>query len=149
MISAEQVKKLRDKTALSVIECKKALEKAAGDEIKALEILNIQSKEKAAKKSKRQASQGIIESYIHSNGKVGVLLQLFCETDFVASNEKFKELAHDIAMHIAAMETKDTKELLAQPFIKNPEKNIQDLINEIVAQLGENIKVGKFTRLEI
>lgn len=149
MISAEQIKKLRDQTSLSIIECKKALEQAHGDEKKALEILGGQSQKKAAKKAERKVGQGIIESYIHSNGKVGVILQLFCETDFVANNKEFKELSHDLAMHIAAMESQDIDELLKQPFIKNQEKTIKDLINDYIAKLGENIKIGKFIRLEV
>ena len=149
MINAQQVKKLRDKTALSVIECKKALEKAQGDEAEALKILGSLSKAKAEKKQEREAKQGIIEAYIHNNGKVGVLLQLYCETDFVATNEDFKELAHDIAMHIAAMGSKDEDELLSQPFIKNQDKTIKETINDYIAKLGENIKIGKFIRLEI
>jgi len=149
MISAQQVKKLRDQTSLSVIECKKALEQTKGDEKKALALLQSQSQAKAQAKSERQASQGLVEAYIHNNGKVGVILQLFCETDFVAANQDFKNLAHDLAMHIAAVDTADTEELLNQPFIKNQDKTIQDIINEYIAKLGENIKIGKFIRLEI
>lgn len=149
MISAEQIKQLRQKTNISVIECKEALEKAEGDEKKALEILAKSGKEKAIKKSQREAKQGLIEAYIHNNGQIGVLLELNCETDFVAKNEQFKELAHNLAMHIAAMDPEDTKELLSQPFIKDEQKTIEDLINEAIAKLGENIKMEKFVRLEI
>ena len=148
-ISANQVKELRDKTGLSIMECKKALEEAKGDLAKAEEILGAKSKEKAAKKSERQANQGLIEAYIHQNGKVGVILQLFSETDFVASNSEFKVLAHDLAMQIAAMNPEDEKEFLSQPFIKNPDKTVQDIINDYIAKLGENIKLGKFVRMEI
>jgi elongation factor Ts len=149
MISAEQIKKLREETGISVIECKKALEQAGGDQAKALEILKEAGKEIAGKKSERETKQGIVESYIHSNGKIGVVLELNCETDFVGRNSQFKELAHEIAMHIAAMNPKDAEELLSQPFIKDEQKTIQELINETIAKLGENIKVGKFVRLEI
>ena len=149
MISTEQIKDLRQKTNLSVMECKEALEEAKGDEKKALEILSKKGAEKAIKKSEREAKQGLIESYIHNNGKVGVILELNCETDFVARNEEFKQLAHDLAMHIAALEPKDEKEVLEQPFIKDESKTIKDLITEMIAKLGENIKVGKFVRLEI
>ena len=131
------------------MECKKALEEAGEDEGKALKILGEKGKEKALKKAGRKAGQGLIEAYIHSNGKIGVILELNCETDFVAKNEEFKQLAHDIAMHIAAFEPEDNKELLSQPFIKDEQKTIQDLINDAVAKLGENIKIGKFLRLEI
>jgi len=149
MISTEKIKQLREKTNLSIMECKRALEEADGDEGKALEILGKKGKEKALKKAGREAKQGLIESYIHSNAKMGVILELNCETDFVARNEDFKELAHDIAMHIAAFDPEDDKELLSQPFLKDEQKTIQDLINDIVAKLGENIKIGKFSRLEI
>ena len=149
MITAEQIKKLRQKTSLSVMECKNALEEAGGDETKALKILETQGQEKAIKKSQREAKQGLIEAYLHSNGKLGVLLELNCETDFVAKNEQFKELAHDLAMHIAAMDPENLEELLEQPFIKDEAKKISDLVNETIAKLGENIKIGKFVRLEI
>jgi len=149
MISAEQIKKLRQKTNISIMECKKALEKAKGDEKKALKVLEKSGQKKAMKKSARETSQGLIEAYIHNNGKIGTILELSCETDFVVKNSQFKELAHDLAMHIAAMNPKDLKELLAQPFVKDEEKTIQDLLNETIAKLGENIKIRKFVRLEI
>jgi len=103
MIKAKQVKQLRDKTGASMMECKKALEESGGNEGRALKILREKGKDVAFKKSERETRQGIIESYIHSNGKIGVLLELNCETDFVARNKEFKELAHDLAMHIAGM----------------------------------------------
>jgi len=149
MISAEQIKKLRQKTNISIMECKKALEKAKGDEKEALKVLEKSGQKKAMKKSDRETSQGLIEAYIHNNGKIGAILELSCETDFVVKNSQFKELAHDLVMHIAAMNPKDLKELLAQPFIKEEEKTIQDLLNETIAKLGENIKIRKFVRLEI
>ncbi len=149
MISAEQIKQLRQKTNISIMECKKALEEANGDEKKALKILEKSGQTKAMKKSARGTEQGLIEAYIHSNCQIGVLLELNCETDFVAKNEQFKELAHDLAMHIAAMNPQDLKELLKQPFIKDEQRTILDLLNETVAKLGENIKIRKFVRLEI
>lgn len=149
MISAEQIKQLRQKTNISIMECKKALEKAEGDEKKALKILEKSGQKKAMKKSARETKQGLIEAYIHNNGKIGAILELSCETDFVAKNNQFKELAHDLAMHVAAMNPQDLKELLKQPFIKDEEKTIEDLINQTIAKLGENIKIRKFVRLEI
>ncbi len=149
MISFEQIKEFRKKTGFSIMECKKALEEADGDEGKAMEILAKKGTEKAISKSERETKQGLIEPYIHSNGKVGVLLELNCETDFVARNEDFKNLAHDMAMHIAAMNPSNGKELLEQPFIKDGEKVVDDIIKESIAKLGENIKVGKFVRLSI
>jgi len=149
MISIDQVKQLRKKTNFSIMECKKALEETKGDEKKALKILEKRGAEKAVKKSNREAKQGLIEAYIHNNGKIGVIMELNCETDFVARNEEFKQLAREIAMHIAAMNPKDSEELLSQSFIKDEEKTIQDLVTEAVGKLGENIKIGKFVRLEI
>ncbi len=131
------------------MECKDALEETNGDEEKALKILEKKGEERADKRSERETKQGIVEAYIHSNGKIGVILELNCETDFVARNENFKELAHNISMHIAAMNTQDSEELLNQPFIKDQEKTIKDLVTEAVSKLGENIKIGKFFRLEI
>jgi elongation factor Ts len=101
------------------------------------------------KKSGREAEQGIIEAYIHSNKKIGVLLELKCETDFVARNEEFKELAHNLAMHVAAMDSEDEKSLLKEPFVKNEEITVKDLIDERIAKLGENIKIGKFIRYQL
>ena len=149
MVSAEQIKEFRQKTGFSIMECKKALEETDGDIEKAQKILTKKGVEKALKKSTREAGQGLIETYIHNNGKVGVILELNCETDFVARNDEFKTLAHDVAMHIAAMDPKDNKELLKQPFIKDEKKTIDDLIKELVGKLGENIKIGKFARLAI
>jgi len=149
MITTEQIKELRQKTGYSVIECKNALEETDGNNEKALKILEKKGVEKAAKKSEREAKQGLIEAYIHNNGKIGVILELNCETDFVARNEQFKSLAHDLAMHIAAIGAEGVEELLGQVFIKDEQKTIQELITEAVSKLGENIKIGKFLRLEI
>ncbi len=140
---------MREKTGVSIMECKKALEQAQGDESKALEALNQKSVEKAEKKAEREASQGLIDAYVHNNGKVGVLVKLNCETDFVAKNEDFKNLAHDIAMQIAAVGAENQQDLLNQDFIKDPDKKIQDLINEAIGKLGENIQIGEFVRMEI
>ena len=101
------------------------------------------------KKLGRETEQGLIEAYIHNNSKIGAILELSCETDFVAKNSQFKELAHDLVMHIAALNPKDLKELLKQPFIKDEQKTVEDLINQTIAKLGENIKIRKFVRLEI
>lgn len=149
MIKANQVKQLRDKTNASMMDCKKALVEAKGDEKRALKILQKKGQLIAMKKSGREAEQGIIEAYIHSNKKIGVLLELKCETDFVARNEEFKELAHDLAMHIAAMDPENEKSLLKESFIKNEEITVKDLIDERIAKLGENIKIGKFTRYQL
>ncbi len=149
MIKSSQVKKLREKTGVSMMECKKALEESRGNEALALDILCQKGKNIALKKLERETKQGIIEAYIHSNSKVGVLLELNCETDFVARNQEFKSLAHDLAMHIAGMDSQNIKSLLAEPFVKNPEITIKDLIDEKIAKLGENIKVSRFIRYEL
>lgn len=149
MIKAQQVKNLRDKTGASMIECKKALKDTKGDEKKALKILQEKGRLTAMKKSERKAEEGVVEAYIHSNKKMGVLLELRCETDFVARNDEFKELAHDLAMHIAGMDSKNEKTLLKEPFVKNPEIMVKDLIDQKIAKLGENIKIGKFVRFEL
>jgi len=149
MISADKVKKLREKTGSSMMECKKALSEAGGEEAKALKILQEKGRVTAMKKSERKAEEGIVEAYIHSNKKIGVLLKLKCETDFVAKNQEFRDLAHEIAMHIAGMDSKDVKILLSEPFVKNPEITVKDLIDEKIAKLGENIQVGEFIRYEL
>lgn len=149
MVKAQQVKQLRDKTGASMMECKKALVKSKGDEKEALKILQEKGRTTAMKKSERKAEQGIVEAYIHSDKKMGVLLELKCETDFVARNEEFKKLAHDLAIHIAGMDSKDEKEMLKELFVKNPEITIKDLIDEKIAKLGENIKIGKFIRYQL
>ena len=144
-----QIKQLRDKTGFSIIECRRALEKANGDEEKAIEILKKQGRNLAAKKSGEETKEGLIESYLHVNGKIGVLIEIHCQTDFVAKNQEFKNLAHDLAMQIAANDPSDLKALLSQPFIKDPSRTIGDLIDEHIAKLGENIKVNRFVRYQI
>ena len=116
---------------------------------KALEWVKKHGIEKAEKKSDRETAQGIIESYIHQNGKVGTMVELLCETDFVARNEEFQELGRDLAMHITAMKPADAEECLAQPFIKDSEKTIKDVISGMIAKLGENIQLGKFSVFQI
>lgn len=149
MITAELVKQLREKTGASMMDCKKALEDAKGDEVKAIKILKEKDKLTAMKKSERIANQGVIEAYVHANAKIGVLLELKCETDFVARNSEFKELAHDIAMHIAGMDSKDAETLLDEPFVRDSGITIKALIESKIGKLGENIQVGRFVRLEL
>jgi len=149
MISAEAVKNLRAKTGASMIECKQALEEADSNEQKAMEILSKRGAALAEKKAERQIKAGVIDAYIHSNQKVGVLLELGCETDFVARNENFRNLAHELCLQISAVNPQNTEELLAGQYIKNCEQTVQDLINETIGKLGENIKIGRFTRFEL
>lgn len=143
------IKKLRDQTGLSVADIKRSLEEAGGDEKKALEILGFRGHEIAEKKSFRQVSEGAVESYIHANRKVGASLVLHCETDFVAKSPDFLELAHDLAMQIASMDPKGAEELLSQPFIKDQNLTVKELINRYIAKLGENIKIGGFFRFSV
>lgn len=144
-ISGDAVKELRDKTGVSVMECKKALEEAGGDMTKALEVLSKRATVIAGKKADRQLGAGTVQSYIHNTGQVGALVVLSCETDFVSKNEEFIALARDIAMHAAAMRPESVTELLTQGFIKAPEKTIQDLIAGATQKFGERIEVGAAT----
>ena len=145
----EQIKFLRDKTGLSIGQCRAALTEAGGDEAKAFKILETQASAVAAKKSSRALSAGVVSSYIHSTKKVGSLLTLACETDFVARHEDFSKLAYDLAMQVAATDPTDTAGLLAEPFIKNPEQSVDNLIKSAVQKFGENIAVSRFVRFNL
>jgi len=147
MISITQIKQLRQETSVSISECKKALEEAKGDIKKAKEILKKLGREMAQKKAKRVTNQGIIESYIHPNKKIGVLLELNCETDFVGKSPDFQNLAHELCLQIAAMG--DNPPPLEQPWIRDETKKVKDLINEYIAKMGENIIIKRFTRYEL
>ena len=146
------------------MDCRNALVKTDGDMEKASEILKEQSLVRVAKKSQREASQGLIETYVHTGGRIGAMVELNCETDFVARTPDFRELAHNLAMQVAAQEPlcitetqlpedADTEPeiacLLLQPFIKDPEKTIRNLITETAAKVGENIQVSRFARFEL
>ena len=144
-ISPEVVKELRDKTGISVMECKKALEEAGGDMEKALEILGKRAIVTAGKKADRVFGAGTVQSYIHNTGQIGALVMLSCETDFVSKNEEFIAFARDIAMHAAAMRPLDIAELFAQPFIKDETKTISDLISQATQKFGERVEVSALT----
>ncbi len=148
-VNLELLKKLRNETAVSLADCRKALEESGGNYQKAINWLKKHGIEKAAKKENRETSQGIIESYIHQNGRVGVLIEVLCETDFVARTSEFKQLSHELSMQIAAMNPKDVTTLLKQEYIRDNSKTVEMLIKEIIAKLGENIVVKRFTRFEI
>lgn len=194
MADLKQIKQLREETGVSIGECQKALEESKGDFDKAKEILRKWGRDLAGKVSSKETKEGVIESYLHPNKKVGVLLDVRCETDFVARSEDFQKLVHDLALHIAGMnpyyispeeipeETlrgekdiyqeqfaksgkpqkliekmvegkleKYKKEisLLFQPFVKNADKTVQEIINEYISRLGENIIIKGFTRYQI
>lgn len=193
MVTAEQVKQLRAQTGAGMMECKRALEETKGNTEKAIDVLRERGLAQAAKKVGREASEGLIESYIHLQGRIGVLLEINCETDFVANTDEFRALAHDLAMHIAAARpryvertevplaevererevlTKQASNegkpeaivakmvegrlqkfyqeivLLEQPFIKQPELSVEQVITQHVAKLGEHIKIRRFARFE-
>lgn len=144
----EQIKQLREETGAGVMETKKALEEASGNMAKAKKILQERGLVKAKKKTDRATAEGRIQAYIHTGGRVGALLELNCETDFVAKNEAFVHLAQEIAMQVASMAPKDVPALLTQDYIRDSSKKISDLISEAVAKLGENIVVRRFERFE-
>lgn len=194
MATMEQIKELRTRTGCGVLDCKAALQEAGDDVEQAITILRKHGKAQVAKKAGRDTRAGVVFSYVHSNRKLGVLVTLLCETDFVARNDKFQTLAHDLALHIAAMDPlaikpedidatlllaeqklaeeqaaesgkpadiqvkmvagklnkfKSERALLKQPFVKDPTKTIEDLINATIQEVGENITVGEFSRLVI
>ncbi len=192
MISPEQIKELRDKTGVSVMQCKKALEEAKGDNEKAILILRKKSGDIATKKKDRALGAGAVAAYVHNNAAVGALVELLSETDFVSNNEEFKRIAYDLAMHVTAAnpeflkradvpegELKKVKELFAdeikgkpaairekilegklnahfkervlleQPFIKNQDLTIQELINATIQKFGEKIEISRFTRFSV
>lgn len=194
MVSIENLKDLREKTGASITDVKNALEEASGDFPKALKIIRQKLGNVSEKKLSRETRFGLIDAYVHSNGRVGTLIEVFCETDFVARNQAFKDLVHDLAMHITAMnplylsldkvpeeiwalekkrfeeEAKAldkpeniTKEIvdgklkayfgalsfLDQHFVKDEDRLIKEVINEAIGKFGENIKIGRFVRLEL
>ena len=146
----EKIKELREKTQAPLSACREALMKAGGDLEKAKEILEKEFfvfKDHEEKKERNQA--GIIDAYIHANKKIGVILRLECQTDFVAKNEIFKNLAHELCLQIASMAPKNVEDLFSQPWIKDATKTISQLVNETSAKLGEKISLAKFERYEI
>ena len=148
-ISAEQIKALRDKTGVSMMMVRKALEEAEGDETRALEVLSQLSAEVAGKKSDRELGAGVIDAYIHHDKKSGVLLDVRCESDFVSKNEEFQSVIHRIALQIVAMKHETVEELLAAPSMQDENKTVQDVINELTGKFGERVTVTAFTRYTI
>ncbi|OGN15315.1 MAG: translation elongation factor Ts [Candidatus Yanofskybacteria bacterium RIFCSPHIGHO2_02_FULL_43_22] len=149
MSDTEKIKHLRDTTGLSLDQIKKALDEAGGDVSRTMEVLKAHGVAVAAKKSSREVKEGVIDAYIHVTKKLGVLVELLCETDFVARNVEFQKLAHELAMHVAAAKPGTIEDLLSQPFIKDQDITVQDFINQSIAKLGENIQVGRFEIFEI
>ena len=163
-ISVDAIKALRNSTGAGIMDSKKALEAAEGDVKKAEEILRQQGIASAAKRANRATNQGLVESYIHSGGRIGAIVEVNCETDFVARTGDFKELAHNLAMQVAAMspsyvdesdvpedfEDSDTQDcLMQQPYIRDPSMTVQELVKEAVGKLGENVRVRRFSRFSL
>ena len=157
-ITVDDIKKLRAITGAGILDCRTALEESEGDSGKAQAILREKGLASAAKKATRSAGEGVVDSYIHNGNRVGVLVELNCETDFVARTEEFQTLAHDIAMHVAAMDPETVSladggdpetSLMDQTFVKDPSKTILDLVNDAIAKLGENVQVRRFTRFAL
>lgn len=144
-----KVKKMREETGLSIMEIKAALVEAEGDEGKAKEILKSKGLKNAEKRAEKETYQGRVATYTHTTGKVGVMVELLCETDFVAKNEEFLALTKDLCLQVAAMNPETPEELLKQDFIKDPTQKVEDLIKILVSKFGENIKLGRICRFEI
>lgn len=149
MIDTKLISKLREETGAPVVRVKKLLDELKGDEKKAREILMKEGFEKTAKRADRATGEGRVVAYTHHTGKVACLVELLSETDFVARNELFMELAKNIALQVVSMSPKDNEELLSMEFIKEPSKTITDLIKEVIAKTGENVQLGRFVRMEI
>ena len=163
-VSTEAIKQLRERSGAGIMDCKRALEEAQGVIEEAEKLLAAKGLAAATKKAERVAEQGLVETYIHAGGKLGAMVEVNCETDFVARTDEFKTLAHEIAMQVAAMDPQyvsqddmsedstDVPEevcLLNQAFIRDPERTIQDLVTETIARTGENIKVRRYARFEL
>jgi elongation factor Ts len=148
-VTVDKIKIVRDKTGAPIMRVKKVMVEQKGNEKKAIEILKREGFEKMAKRQERETSQGLIETYIHHSGKVASVVELLCETDFVARNDLFKSLAHNLALQLASMEAKDAKTLESQDFIKDPSRKVLDLVKEVVVKTGENIRIGRIYRLEL
>lgn len=147
--SVELVKKLREETGAGVMDCKRVLEETKGSVKKAKELLKKKGLEKAQKKKKREVKEGYVATYTHSTGRVGAMVELLCETDFVAKNKEFVALGRDLCLQVVALEAKDAKELLKQDFIKDGSLTVAKLIDSMISKFGENIKIGKVTRAEV
>lgn len=149
MSTINALKKLREETSVSFLLCKKALDQSGNDREKAKKLLSTWGIEQTESKLLRKTQQGSLFSYIHHNKKIGVLLELLCETDFVAQNSEFQQLGNMLTMQIASVNSPGVSSLLTSPYIKEASKTIEALIKEYIFKLGENIKVGKFVRFEI
>ncbi|OHB22153.1 MAG: elongation factor Ts [Parcubacteria group bacterium RIFCSPLOWO2_01_FULL_48_18] len=148
-MNVELLKQLRSDTSASISDCRTAILESKGDYAKAIEIIRSKGLDRAAKKHERATGSGLIEAYVHAGGKIGVLIELRCETDFVARNNLFKELAHALAMQVAAMDPERIDTLMNQPYIKDQSLTVQELVKSYIGTLGENIRLANFVRYEI
>ena len=148
MITASQVKDLREKTGAGMMDCKKVLTETDGDMEKAIELLRERGIAKAAKKSDRVAAEGLVTAFVSEDGKVGAVAEINAETDFVAKNEEFRTFANDIAKQVAVKSPKDVEELLAQTFINDETKTVNEVLTNKIATIGENMSIRRFERFE-
>jgi len=163
-ISTDMIKELRNQSGAGIMDCRSALLDTEGNMEKATRVLKEKGLAKAQKKAERATTQGLIEAYIHTAGRIGAMIEVNCETDFVARTDEFKELAHCLAMQVAALSPQFISEeevpegadmelqeacLLLQPYIKDPARTVQDVIIETIAKVGENIRVSRFVRFEL
>lgn len=147
-MSSSDIAKLREETGAGVMDCKRALDDSRGNYEEAKKILSNNASAIAKKKAERVTKHGVIDSYIHA-GRIGVLIEVLCESDFVAKNEDFKNMVHQLALQIASMNPKDVEELLSQDYIADPSMKVSDYINSLIGKIQENIKVGRFIRMEL
>ena len=145
----ELVKKLRLELGLGIMEIKAALEEADGDETKAKQILKEKGFKKAETKAERETHQGRVATYTHTTGKIGVMVELLCETDFVAKHEDFVNLTKEICLQVAAMSPETVEDLMKQEFVKDPTKTIEEMVKVLIVKFGENMKINRFERFEI
>ncbi len=143
-IKTSDIQKIREETGLGVMDIKNALDEAGGDKEEALKILQKKAGDKMAKRAEREAKQGIVGSYAHGDGKLAVLVEVNCETDFVAKNDDFLDFVKNITLQVASMKPENIEDLLSQDFVKEPSKKIEDLLKEIIAKTGENIIIKRF-----
>ena len=148
-ITATDIKKLREETGAGVMECKAVLTEAQGNYKQALVLIKQRGLLKAEKKSDRETKEGVVVAYVHANNKVASLVELQCETDFVARNDEFLTLAKNIAMQVAAMNPADVKELLAQEYIRDESHTVEQLVKQLSGKIGENMTVARFERMEL
>ena len=145
----DEVKRLREQTGAGVMDCKRALEESKGDFEQAKALIKERGLAKAQKKSDREAKEGIVEAYVHAGGRIGAMVEVSSETDFVARNPEFRELAKELAMQVAAMDPKDVDDLLEQAYIRDASKKVGELVTGIAAATGENVRVRRFKRFQL